>query len=81
MCFSCAGRAIRHRACALKDMAVAIINSELDPDFEKLCEEISVARKNRGMLCKFCVVLPHNSKSQRSSFQNIYQNAHFSPLQ
>jgi len=44
-----AGRAIRHRACALKDMAHALISAELDEDFEKQCLDILESRKNRGM--------------------------------
>ncbi|KAM5281249.1 ATPase family AAA domain-containing protein 2 isoform 1-T1 [Ctenodactylus gundi] len=41
-------RLIRHRACALRDTAYAIIKEELDEDFEKLCEEIQESRKKRG---------------------------------
>lgn len=41
-------RQIRHRACALKDTVYAIIRSELDEDFEKICEEIKVSRTTRG---------------------------------
>eukprot|EP00066_Takifugu_rubripes_P014421 XP_011603687.1 PREDICTED: ATPase family AAA domain-containing protein 2 isoform X2 [Takifugu rubripes] len=41
-------RQIRHRACALKDTAHAIIRAELDEDFEKLCEEIKVSCQRRG---------------------------------
>lgn len=41
-------RAIRHRACALKDTTNAIIAAELDPDFGILCEDIARARKNRS---------------------------------
>lgn len=41
-------RVIRHRACALKDTAYAIINTELDKDFEKLCASIVESRKQRG---------------------------------
>uniref|UniRef100_A0A452VDY4 ATPase family AAA domain containing 2B n=1 Tax=Ursus maritimus TaxID=29073 RepID=A0A452VDY4_URSMA len=39
---------IRHRACTLKDTAHAIIAAELDPEFNKLCEEIKEARIKRG---------------------------------
>ncbi|KAG8522491.1 ATPase family AAA domain-containing protein 2B, partial [Galemys pyrenaicus] len=38
---------IRHRACTLKDTAHAIIAAELDPEFNKLCEEIKEARIKR----------------------------------
>ncbi|XP_004607818.2 ATPase family AAA domain-containing protein 2 [Sorex araneus] len=41
-------RLIRHRACALRDTAYAIIKGELDEDFERLCEEIQESRKKRG---------------------------------
>uniref|UniRef100_H3C6D3 ATPase family AAA domain-containing protein 2 n=1 Tax=Tetraodon nigroviridis TaxID=99883 RepID=H3C6D3_TETNG len=41
-------RQIRHRACALKDTVHAIIRSELDEDFERICEEIKVSRTTRG---------------------------------
>ncbi|XP_053394851.1 ATPase family AAA domain-containing protein 2-like [Mercenaria mercenaria] len=41
-------RVIRHRACALKDTAYAIIKAELDKDFEKICESIVESRKQRG---------------------------------
>uniref|UniRef100_A0A2K6DJM7 ATPase family AAA domain-containing protein 2 n=1 Tax=Macaca nemestrina TaxID=9545 RepID=A0A2K6DJM7_MACNE len=41
-------RLIRHRACALRDTAYAIIKEELDEDFEQLCEEIQESRKKRG---------------------------------
>nr|4TT6_A Chain A, ATPase family AAA domain-containing protein 2 [Homo sapiens] len=37
-------RLIRHRACALRDTAYAIIKEELDEDFEQLCEEIQESR-------------------------------------
>lgn len=43
---------IRHRACTLKDTAHAIIAAELDPEFNKLCEEIKEARIKRGKLEK-----------------------------
>uniref|UniRef100_A0A8C2TK71 ATPase family AAA domain-containing protein 2 n=1 Tax=Coturnix japonica TaxID=93934 RepID=A0A8C2TK71_COTJA len=40
---------IRHRACTLKDTAHAIIAAELDPEFNKMCEEIKEARRKRGI--------------------------------
>ncbi|XP_006157593.1 ATPase family AAA domain-containing protein 2 isoform X2 [Tupaia chinensis] len=43
-------RLIRHRACALRDTAYAIIKEELDEDFEQLCEEIQESRKKRAQL-------------------------------
>ena len=39
---------IRHRACLLKDFAHEMVERELDPQFEKTCEEIKLARKLRG---------------------------------
>ena len=42
------GRALRHRACALRDLAKATIEQELEKDFEKRCQEIKKARKERG---------------------------------
>ena len=44
-----ADRVIRHRACALKDTAYAIIKTELDKEFEKACVEIQESRKRRGI--------------------------------
>ncbi|CAG5120006.1 unnamed protein product [Candidula unifasciata] len=40
-------RIIRHRACALKDTAYAIIKTDLDKDFEKACVDIEESRKRR----------------------------------
>uniref|UniRef100_UPI0037E736EF ATPase family AAA domain-containing protein 2B n=1 Tax=Semicossyphus pulcher TaxID=241346 RepID=UPI0037E736EF len=42
-------KVIRHRACSLKDTAHAIFASELDPEFDRMCEEIKEARKKRGL--------------------------------
>lgn len=47
-CIHFSDRRIRHRACALRDTAYAIIKEELDEDFEQLCEEIQESRKKRG---------------------------------
>lgn len=41
-------RHIRHRACALRDMAREIIDNELDSDFEEMCQEMHDKRKERG---------------------------------
>ena len=38
---------IRNRACELKDMAYAIIDAEMDSDFEKECGEIEESRSRR----------------------------------
>ncbi|XP_008935119.1 PREDICTED: ATPase family AAA domain-containing protein 2, partial [Merops nubicus] len=41
-------RLIRHRACALRDTAYAIVREEMDENFEQCCEEIQASRKERG---------------------------------
>ncbi|CAL8313378.1 unnamed protein product [Lota lota] len=41
-------KVIRHRASSLKDSAHAIFASELDPEFDRMCEEIKEARKKSG---------------------------------
>uniref|UniRef100_A0A673BCZ6 ATPase family AAA domain containing 2B n=1 Tax=Sphaeramia orbicularis TaxID=375764 RepID=A0A673BCZ6_9TELE len=43
-------KVIRHRACSLKDTAHAIFASELDPEFDRMCEEIKEARKKGGKI-------------------------------
>lgn len=50
----CLDKIIRHRACTLKDTAHAIIAAELDPEFNKMCEEIKEARRKRGMFSFIC---------------------------
>lgn len=47
-CLLFSDKVIRHRACSLKDTAHAIFASELDPEFDRMCEEIKEARKKRG---------------------------------
>nr|XP_033789638.1 ATPase family AAA domain-containing protein 2 isoform X2 [Geotrypetes seraphini] len=64
-----ADRLIRHRACTLRDAAYANIKTELDEDFEKLCEEIQASRKKRGCFSSKYVpsyyhVLPKHSTSE-----------------
>ncbi|XP_051954924.1 ATPase family AAA domain-containing protein 2B isoform X2 [Xyrauchen texanus] len=39
---------IRHRASSLKDTAHATIASELDPEFDRMCEDIKESRSKRG---------------------------------
>ncbi|XP_026114018.1 ATPase family AAA domain-containing protein 2B-like isoform X1 [Carassius auratus] len=39
---------IRHRACSMKDTAHAMIASELDPEFDRMCEEIKESRRKRA---------------------------------
>ncbi|XP_038056718.1 ATPase family AAA domain-containing protein 2-like [Patiria miniata] len=41
-------RAIRNFACELKDTAYAIIEAEMDKDFEKECLDIKESQRNRG---------------------------------
>ncbi|XP_034555220.1 ATPase family AAA domain-containing protein 2B isoform X2 [Notolabrus celidotus] len=43
-------KVIRHRACSLKDTAHAIFASELDPEFNRMCEDIKEACKKRADL-------------------------------
>uniref|UniRef100_A0A4W3HNV8 ATPase family AAA domain-containing protein 2 n=1 Tax=Callorhinchus milii TaxID=7868 RepID=A0A4W3HNV8_CALMI len=69
-------RLIRHRACALKDAANAIVKSELDEEFEKVCEEIVESRKNRGCYSSkfaptFYHVLPKNSAAEVSQCERM----------
>lgn len=57
---------IRHRACTLKDTAHAIIAAELDPEFNKLCEEIKEARIKRGLSVTAEQVTPHGAGARKS---------------
>uniref|UniRef100_A0A8D3C6V3 ATPase family AAA domain-containing protein 2 n=1 Tax=Scophthalmus maximus TaxID=52904 RepID=A0A8D3C6V3_SCOMX len=41
-------KVIRHRASSLKDTAHAIFAAELDPEFDRMCEEIKEARRKRA---------------------------------
>ncbi|GIY05341.1 ATPase family AAA domain-containing protein 2B [Caerostris extrusa] len=41
-------KVIRHRACSLKDVAHALVFTELDAEFEKMCKDIQIARRERG---------------------------------
>ncbi|KAK2856469.1 hypothetical protein Q5P01_005204 [Channa striata] len=41
-------KVIRHRACSLKDTAHAIFAAELDPEFDRMCEDIKEARRKRN---------------------------------
>lgn len=45
-----ADKLIRHRACALKDAANALIEAEMDSDFEQVCRDIHDRRQKRGNL-------------------------------
>ncbi|KAM4679915.1 ATPase family AAA domain-containing protein 2B isoform 5-T6 [Amazona ochrocephala] len=57
---------IRHRACTLKDTAHAIIAAELDPEFNKMCEEIKEARRKRGLLVTAEQINPHGSTVRKT---------------
>ncbi|NWW37704.1 ATD2B protein, partial [Panurus biarmicus] len=57
---------IRHRACTLKDTAHAIIAAELDPEFNKMCEEIKEARRKRGLSVPAEQVNPHGSTVRKT---------------
>ncbi|XP_043839918.1 ATPase family AAA domain-containing protein 2B isoform X2 [Dromiciops gliroides] len=57
---------IRHRACTLKDTAHAIIAAELDPEFNKLCEEIKESRRKRGLPVTTEQVSPPGSAARRA---------------
>ena len=39
---------IRHRACSLRDFAFAIIDTEMESDFEQMCQDMHQNRKERG---------------------------------
>ncbi|EGV91883.1 ATPase family AAA domain-containing protein 2B [Cricetulus griseus] len=57
---------IRHRACTLKDTAHAIIAAELDPEFNKLCEEIKEARIKRGLSVTAEQITPHGTGARKT---------------
>lgn len=42
-------KVIRHRACSLKDTAHAIFAAELDPEFDRMCEDIKEQHKKRDL--------------------------------
>lgn len=69
-----AGRAIRHRACALKDTAHALIDTELDEEFEKQCKDIVESRRSRGWLYQvvsssLCGILTRYQQLREYNFQ------------
>nr|XP_006118592.1 ATPase family AAA domain-containing protein 2B isoform X1 [Pelodiscus sinensis] len=72
---------IRHRACTLKDTAHAIIAAELDPEFNKMCEEIKEARRKRGLSVTAEQINPHGSTVRKTetrveeAFRNKQKNA------
>uniref|UniRef100_A0A4W3HVJ4 ATPase family AAA domain-containing protein 2 n=1 Tax=Callorhinchus milii TaxID=7868 RepID=A0A4W3HVJ4_CALMI len=50
-------RIIRHRACTLKDTSHAIVAAELDPEFNKLCEDIRESRRKQGTILPIVCLL------------------------
>ncbi|XP_021573591.1 ATPase family AAA domain-containing protein 2 [Carlito syrichta] len=78
-------RLIRHRACALRDTAYAIIKEELDEDFEQLCEEIQESRKKRGCSSSkyapsyYHVMPKQNSTSAGDTRSDLEQNVKLKP--
>ncbi|XP_063771370.1 ATPase family AAA domain-containing protein 2B isoform X2 [Pseudophryne corroboree] len=71
---------IRHRACTMKDTAHAIIAAELDPEFNKLCEEIKESRTKRGLSVTTEQANPQTSEAQKAeagaeeAFRNKHKN-------
>ncbi|NWX31150.1 ATD2B protein, partial [Notiomystis cincta] len=67
---------IRHRACTLKDTAHAIIAAELDPEFNKMCEEIKEARRKRGLSVPAEQVNPHGSTVRKTEarVEEVFRN-------
>uniref|UniRef100_A0A673JEJ1 ATPase family AAA domain-containing protein 2 n=1 Tax=Sinocyclocheilus rhinocerous TaxID=307959 RepID=A0A673JEJ1_9TELE len=55
---------IRHRACSLKDTAHAMIASELDPEFDRMCEEIKESCRKRGDPALQAVLSPGYKKEE-----------------
>ncbi|KAM3932372.1 ATPase family AAA domain-containing protein 2B isoform 2-T2 [Leptodactylus fuscus] len=69
---------IRHRACTLKDTAHAIIAAELDPEFNKLCEEIKEARTKRGLSVTTEQINPQSSMARKAEAgaEEVFRNKH-----
>ncbi|XP_075717149.1 ATPase family AAA domain-containing protein 2B isoform X2 [Rhinoderma darwinii] len=69
---------IRHRACALKDTAHAIIAAELDHEFNKLCEEIKEARTKRGLSVTTEQINPQSSvvRTAEAGDDEVFRNKH-----
>ncbi|XP_071999737.1 ATPase family AAA domain-containing protein 2B isoform X2 [Engystomops pustulosus] len=67
---------IRHRACNLKDTAHAIIAAELDPEFNKLCEEIKEARTKRGLSVTTEQINPQSwvSRKADAGAEEVFRN-------
>ncbi|RXN00217.1 ATPase family AAA domain-containing protein 2B [Acipenser ruthenus] len=56
---------IRHRACTLKDTAHAMFAAELDPEFNRMCDEIKESRNKRGFQMTAEPTDPFGSVSRR----------------
>ncbi|KAM7334892.1 hypothetical protein ACRRTK_005369 [Alexandromys fortis] len=73
---------IRHRACTLKDTAHAIIAAELDPEFNKLCEEIKEARIKRGFSVPAEQITPHGTGARKTEtrLEEAFRHKQRSPM-
>ncbi|XP_010603189.1 ATPase family AAA domain-containing protein 2B isoform X3 [Fukomys damarensis] len=73
---------IRHRACTLKDTAHAIIAAELDPEFNKLCEEIKEARIKRGLSVTAEQINPHGTGARKTEtrVEEAFRHKHRNPM-
>ncbi|KAM6349581.1 ATPase family AAA domain-containing protein 2-like [Podargus strigoides] len=60
-------RLLRHRACALRDTAYAIVREEMDKDLEQHCEEIQASRKKRGCNSSKCAPSYYHVIPKRNS--------------
>ncbi|XP_066452845.1 ATPase family AAA domain-containing protein 2B isoform X2 [Eleutherodactylus coqui] len=69
---------IRHRACTLKDTAHAIFAAELDPEFNKHCEEIKEARTKRGLSVTTEQINPQSSVARKAEAgaEEVFRNKH-----
>ncbi|CAG5079711.1 Oidioi.mRNA.OKI2018_I69.PAR.g9333.t1.cds [Oikopleura dioica] len=71
-------RMIRHRACLAVDVAHEYVETELDPEFETVCEQIKVARALRGSeKKKFApdyVEIPKTTPEELAEQQNEIKN-------
>uniref|UniRef100_A0A8C1GWT3 ATPase family AAA domain-containing protein 2 n=1 Tax=Cyprinus carpio TaxID=7962 RepID=A0A8C1GWT3_CYPCA len=56
---------IRHRACSLKDTAHAMIASELDPEFDRMCEEIKESCRKRASQTTAQLPVPPSAAATR----------------
>ncbi|XP_065670723.1 ATPase family AAA domain-containing protein 2 isoform X3 [Hydra vulgaris] len=67
---------MRNRACEMKDYAYELIYDDLDPEFEKLCLEISESRKKRGFVSNgpaFMKVMPQYKRLNNVNNQSLLE--------